>query len=295
MRIAVLGSAENWYLEDLRRAAAQQHEIVPALWREVAAAVEAGQTRVWAGRVALDQFDAVLVRTMPTASLEQIVFRMDALASLHAGGVPVINSPKAVETAIDKYLTLARVQAAGLPVPRTIACQSADEALAAFEQLGGDVVVKPLFGSEGRGLVHLCDRGLAERVLQLFAQQGAVLYVQQFLRHPGHDFRVLVIGQRVLAMRRASAGDWRTNVSRGGVATACELTEQMAHLARQSAAAVGASIAGVDLLPDDQGRLHVLEVNAVPGWKGSARALQVDVARIVIEHVAQLVQEARQA
>ena len=88
---------------------------------------------------------------MPPGSLEQVVFRMDALHRLAAAGVPVLNPPRAVEAAVDKYLTLALLAAAGLPVPSTWTGQSAAEALAAFEELGGDVVVKPLFGSEGRG------------------------------------------------------------------------------------------------------------------------------------------------
>ena len=86
---------------------------------------------------------------MPPGSLEQVVFRMDALHRIAAAGVPVLNPPRAVEAAVDKYLTLALLEAAALPVPPTWAGQGATEALAAFDALGGDVVVKPLFGSEG--------------------------------------------------------------------------------------------------------------------------------------------------
>ena len=135
---------------------------------------------------------------MPPGSLEQVVFRMDALHRVAAAGVPVWNPPRAVEAAVDKYLTLALLDQAGLPVPPTWTGQSAAEALAAFEALGGDVVVKPLFGSEGRGLVRVSDKELAWRTFHTLERLGAVLYLQRMIRHPGHDLRVFVLGGRVL-------------------------------------------------------------------------------------------------
>ena len=105
--------------------------------------------------------DGVLVRMMPPGSLEQVVFRMDALHRLEALGVPVLNPPRAVEASVDKYLVAGPARAPrACRCPPTWAGESADEALAAFEALGGDVVVKPLFGSEGRGLVRVSDREL---------------------------------------------------------------------------------------------------------------------------------------
>ncbi len=110
---------------------------------------------------------------MPPGSLEQVVFRMDALGRLEAAGATVINPPRAIECAVDKYLTTARLAAAGLLVPRTVACQTVEDAMAAFELLGGDVVIKPLFGSEGRGITRLQDEALAERAFRLLVQLGA--------------------------------------------------------------------------------------------------------------------------
>jgi ribosomal protein S6--L-glutamate ligase len=162
---------------------------------------------------------------MPPGTLEQVVFRMDALHRVAAAGVPVVNPPRAIEAAVDKYLALARLGAEGLDVPETWVGESAAAALGAFEALGGDVVVKPLFGSEGRGLVRVSDRELARRAFQTLERLGAVLYVQRFLRHPGHDLRAFVLGGRVLgAIRRhAPPGDWRTNVAVGGRPEACRL------------------------------------------------------------------------
>jgi ribosomal protein S6--L-glutamate ligase len=232
---------------------------------------------------------------MAPGSLEQVVFRMDALARLESLGVTVVNPPKAVEAAVDKFLTSAKLQAAGLLTPRTIACQSADDAMQAFAELGGDVVVKPLFGSEGRGITRLQDENLALRAFRMLEQLGAVLYLQEFIPHEGHDLRLLVIGDKVLGMRRRNAADWRTNVSRGAVAEPLEVTAELAALAHRAAEAVGASLAGVDLLPDSQGRLWAIEVNAVPGWKALARATGVDVARLVTVHLRHLVDARRTA
>jgi ribosomal protein S6--L-glutamate ligase len=225
---------------------------------------------------------------MPPGSLEQVVFRMDALARLEAAGVPVVNPAKAIEAAVDKYLATARLHAAGMLVPPTIVCQTMGDALAAFDSLGGDVVVKPLFGGEGRGITRISDAAVARRVFATLDQIGAVHYVQQFIPHDGVDWRLLVIGDEVLGMKRINPDDWRTNISLGARPGSLEVTVELAQLARRAAAAVGASVAGVDLLPARDGRLYALEVNAVPGWRALAEVSGVDVAARVLQHAAQL-------
>ncbi len=284
--LVALVSGFGWHVADLRRAAgALDIQLEAVLFAQVSAQVGAGRQTVEAGGVTLSAADGVLVRMMPPGSLEQVVFRMDALHRVVASGVPVWNPPRAVEAAVDKYLTLALLDQAGLPVPPTWTGQTANEALAAFENLGGDVVVKPLFGSEGRGLVRVSDRELAWRTLHALERLGAVLYLQQTIRHPGHDIRVFVLRGHVLgAMRRfASAGEWRTNVSLGGRAEPAEIDFEAKHLALAAATALGAEVAGVDLVEDlDRGRLTILEVNAVPGWRALSRVTGIDVAAAVL-------------
>lgn len=294
MRIAVLGSPDSWYLGDLRRAATADEEIISVPFDRLTARLACGfalaAEKIASAEHELSSCDAVLVRTMAPGSLEQVVFRMDVLSRLEAAGVAVVNPPKAVEAAVDKFLTSAKLQAAaGLATPRTVVCQSADDAMVAFAELGGDVVVKPLFGSEGRGITRLQDDALALRAFRMLEQLGAVLYLQEFIDHPGHDLRLLVIGSKVLGMKRSSADDWRTNCSRGATAEPLEVTAELAELAHRAADAVGASVAGVDLLPDRDGKLWAIEVNAVPGWKALAKATGVDVARRVLDHVGELV------
>jgi RimK family alpha-L-glutamate ligase len=283
MRIAILSAGDGWHVRDLRRAAASLgHEAVAVDFRRLAAAVPTGSLAS-----PLDGCDGVLVRTMPPGSLEQVVFRMDLLQRLQAEGVRVLNTPRAVEICVDKYLATARLAAAGLPVPETIACQTADSALEAFAALGGDVVVKPLFGSEGRGMVRVSDPELAWRTFRAVERTAGVLYLQRFVRHPGWDLRVFVIGGRVLtAMRRTGNGDWRTNVAQGGSAEAVRLTADEERLALRAADVLGAAVAGVDLLPGPGGAWYVIEVNAVPGWRALAPVAGVDVAAAVVEFLA---------
>jgi ribosomal protein S6--L-glutamate ligase len=223
---------------------------------------------------------------MPPGSLEQVVFRMDCLARYEAAGGVVVNPARAIEAAVDKFLTTAKLQAAGLLSPRTVCCQTADDAMVAFEQLGRDVVLKPLFGSEGRGITRLTDENLALRAFKMLEQLGAVLYLQEFIAHEGHDIRLLVIGERVLGMRRVNKLDWRTNISRGASAEPFAPDDSLIEIARGAADAVHAPLAGVDLLPGKDGRLYTIEVNAVPGWKALAKAHNMDIAKFVIDFVA---------
>lgn len=228
--------------------------------------------------------NSLIVRSMPIGSLEQVIFRMDCLQAWESRGIRVINPAKSLEIAIDKWLCLHRLSAAGVEVPPTICCQSRSAAMDAFEVLGGDVLVKPLFGGEGRGILRANDRDMAWRIFGTLQQLGQVLYVQQFIQHFGYDIRVLFVGDRIYAARRvAPAGHWRTNISQGSVAEPHVLTDQEFDAAQRARSAVGGSLLGIDLLPARDGRLFVLEVNAVPGWKGISTALGIDVAKQVLD------------
>ena len=151
----------------------------------------------------------------------------------------------------------------------------------AFERYGGDAVVKPLFGGEGRGIARVTDPAMALRAFKMLESLGAMIYLQPFIEHGGFDTRVLVIGETLLAMQRCNADDWRTNISQGASARPVELDDHQRTIALRAAQAVGAPIAGVDLLQSVTGQVYVLEVNAVPGWRALSRVLDVDVARLI--------------
>jgi RimK family alpha-L-glutamate ligase len=284
MRLGILCSGTGWHVADLVRAASELgHVAVKIDFRRLAAGVAVGPE-------ALADVDAVIVRTMPPGSLEQVVFRMDLLQRVEARGVPVLNAPRCLEACVDKYLTTARLAEAGMPVPPTVVCQTADSALEAFAALGGDVVVKPLFGSEGRGMLRISDVELAWRTFRTLERTGAVLYLQQMIRHPGWDLRVFVLDGRVLAaIKRHANGDWRTNVAQGGVAETTTIGDAEEALALRAADVLGAVASGVDLLRGPGGEWYVIEVNAVPGWRALAPATGVDVAAAMVSHLAERV------
>src|SRR5262249_5369045 len=155
-------------------------------------------------------------------------------------------------------LTTAKLEAAGLRVPPTVVCQHADAAFESFDALGGDVVVKPLFGSEGRGMVRVSDAEMAWRTFRTLERTQSVLYLQRFIPHPGWDLRAFVLAGRVIAaMKRWANGDWRTNVAQGGRAEPARLTEEQEWLALAAAEVLGAVTAGVDLLPGEDGTWYV--------------------------------------
>ena len=285
MRAAVIGSTGGWHAERLERAlTAHGHECLFAPVTRMVGRIDGG----FAARsrdLALDACDVVVVRAIPRGSLEQIVFRVDALHALAAAGVRAVNSAPAIEHTIDKFLTTALLAAAGVPTPRTVACERADDALVAFDDLGGDVIVKPLFGSMGFGIARVEDRDVAQRVFRALEIERAVYYLQETLPHQGLDLRALVVGGRVVAaIERVGAG-WRSNLARGARARPVALEEDRAHMCVQAAAAVGADYAGVDLLRGADGRDYVIEVNGIPGWRGVDEATGVDVAAALVEHL----------
>ena len=285
MRFLALSDQPGWHVDDLRRAAmARGHELEVCSWLALTGRV--GMESAPAG--ALTDADAVLVRTMPPGTLEQVIFRMDALHRLAAGdghprpGPRVLNSPRAVEIAVDKYLALARIEAAGLHVPATIACQRYADAMRAFDELGRDVVIKSLFGSEGFGMTRISDRDLAARAFSQLERMGNVIYVQQFIDHGGSDLRLFVIRDQVVAAMRRTSPTWRTNVARGGKPQAIEAAGEWKDMAIRAAAACEATIAGVDLVIAPGGRACVLEVNAAPGWRAISSVTGIDVAARII-------------
>jgi ribosomal protein S6--L-glutamate ligase len=281
MRIAFLSAGDGWHVRELRRAAAALgHQAETVDFRRVTAGVQIVAD-------SLAAFDGILVRTMPPGSLEQVIFRMDVLHRLESQGIAVLNPPRAIEICVDKYLATAKLEAAGLPVPPTIACQHADAAMEAFAQLGRDVIVKPLFGSEGRGMVRVSDPDVAWRTFHTLERLQSVLYLQQYVAHPGWDLRAFVIeGKVIAAMRRHANGGWRTNVAQGGRAECVRVTETEQNLAVRATAVVGAHVAGVDLLPGPSGEMYAIEVNAVPGWRALAPVVNIDVASAIVRYLA---------
>lgn len=279
--VVVVSGKRGWHVQDLERAAAEMG--IGLTWRDL----HEVQAEVPSGPLSEPARQRLLVRTLPAGSLEQVIFRLSWLHYWQASGAVVCNKPAALEACVDKFATSWRLAAAGVATPATRVSQTARQALADFHELGGDVVVKPLFGSEGRGQLRISDSDLMWRTAITLERLQAVLYLQRFIPHPGWDVRVLVLGGQVLgAMRRvATSGQWRTNVAQGAAPEPWPMDEGLAKLSVAAANAVAADFAGVDLLQDEQGRWLVLEVNGVPGWRAFAPVTGVDVARRLLDYL----------
>lgn len=284
-RIALLNSGGGWHLQRLREAfIARGAAAEPLPIARLLGSIDGGVGLASAG-VKLEAVDAVVVRVIPLGSLEQIVFRMDALHLLESGGTPIFNPPRAIERTVDKFWTSALLERAGVATPRTVATESFEDAITAFQALGGDVVVKPLFGSGGTGIFRLTDEDMATRAFRTMELHRWVYYLQQFVDHGTEDIRAFVIGGRVVAACARVGSDWRTNVGRGAVARPQRLTPAQEELALLACRAVEAEYAGVDLAVDRGGRSWVLEVNSIPGWSGLQEACSIDVASEIAAHV----------
>jgi ribosomal protein S6--L-glutamate ligase len=281
--IGVLGRAGEWHWADLTRAATGRCSLVRCQFEDLVAKVDGHGTSVYAGNTCLNELCGIILRAMPRGSLEEIVFRMDAVAALERTGVCIVNSARTCEICIDKFAALVQLQSAGLSVPHTIVCQSKEAALAAFAALSEDVVVKPVFGSEGRGLLRLRSVELAERLFQTLSQQSQTIYLQQYIEHANWDLRLLVIDGDVYAIKRHNELDWRLNATRGANVTAVQANSDECHWARRVAEIVNARFCGVDLIYDRNDQPYILEVNASPGWRYVSQACGVDIAARVLD------------
>jgi len=280
MRVGVLGNEGSWYVEELCRVGqGLGHDVASLTFPSLTAHNSSGQLQISCHEASLFKFDSVIVRTMPPGSLERIVTRMDLLSGLETAGTRIINSPKAIECAVDKWLTTQKLIQTGIPVPETAVCEDSETAIQLCEQLGGDVVVKPLFGSEGRGIIRVDSVDLAWRVFRSLERIGAVMYLQRFIPSVDGDYRILLLdGQVVGSMKRhAPPNDFRTNAAQAGICSPWAPNDHEVDLAFRAAVATDCIFCGVDLIYDRDGEAKVLEVNAVPGWKALQKACDVCV------------------
>lgn len=235
--------------------------------------------------------DAVLVRGIAGGSFEQVTKRLGVLHALRELGVPVYNDARAIERSVDKSMTSLLLHAAGVATPPTWAMESAAQAqrLVMRESAAGRaLVLKPLFGSQGKGLqlVGHVD-GVHVPLPELKGAYGSLAYLQRFIAPistPGFDWRVLVIGGRaVTAMKRVSE-HWIHNVKQGARCEPCELTPALAEIAEAAARTLQMDYAGVDILPEGSPEaLRVLEVNGVAAWQGLQRVTPFNIARAIVD------------
>jgi RimK family alpha-L-glutamate ligase len=237
-----------------------------------------------AGTSIIDDLDALIIRPIGRGSLEELVFRMDMLYKLERQGFYMVNPPTAIEHCVDKYDILALLEDVGVAVPRTLATESVNEALKSFHELGGDVVVKPIFGSRGQGATRVNDLDIADTIFKAITFHHGVIYMQEFVEHGFSDIRAFVLGDQVIASMRRVATGWKTNYSRGAYPAPAEISSEFKELAVKAAKAVGCKVAGVDILEGPDGP-RIVDVNSQPGWKGLQAVAKVNIADEIVQYI----------
>jgi RimK family alpha-L-glutamate ligase len=232
----------------------------------------------------VEELDALVVRPIGRGSLEELVFRMDMLYKLERVGVFIVNPAEAIEHCVDKYDILSILEDNDVPVPRTVATESVNEALKAFAELGGDVVVKPIFGSRGIGATRVVDSEIANTVFKAITFHHGVIYLQEFVPHGTSDIRAFVVDNHVIAAMRRVADGWKTNYSQGARPAPIELSSAHEKLAVKASKAVGCKIAGVDILEGPDGP-KIVDVNSQPGWKGLQMVTRVNIAEEIVNFI----------
>ncbi len=285
MKIGIIGSdRKEWHISRILKGL-EKRGVEAYLLPIVRLYARIGETpRISVRGYPVDDYDAVIVRRVPGGTAEQVFYRMDALRRLEDMGVIVINPSRGIEKAVDKYYTSALLEDAGINTPRTIVTESFSDAMKAFKELRGDVVVKPLFGSLGMGITRVSSEDVAYRVFRALEMTKCVYYLQEFIPHGGKDIRVFVIGDQVAASMQRESDDWKTNISSGGKAKPYTPSEEVVEMSLRASEKLGLMYTGVDIIETDD-EPYVIELNSTPGWQGLQSVTELDITEALIDHV----------
>lgn len=204
-----------------------------------------------------------------------------------AHGIPVVNSSAVAERCGDKYITSQILTTNGIPTPRVLMAFDEESALRAIESMGYPCVMKPVVGSWGRLLAKVENREMAEALIEHKATLGVnhqVFYIQEYVDKPGRDIRAFVVGDQTICAIYRSSENWITNTARGGVATNCPVTNEIAALCQRAARAVGGGLLALDLFETDTG-LTVNEINHTMEFRNSIATTGVNIPQKMIEYV----------
>ncbi len=280
-RVVILTDKPGWHGRELLRAfRALGVQAAFASLSDCRLDLEGSQALVQVPGFGTQVPDAVFVRSIEAGTFEQVTLRLSVLHALRELGVPVYNDARAIERSVDKAMTTFLLRRHGIPTLPTWVTERESIArgiLMREAAQGNELVAKPLFGSQGKGLQRLAGGASVPAEDKVHG----VWYLQRFLdcgQGNWHDWRVMVAGGRAVAAMLRRGRSWVTNVAQGGRVEAVDAGGELASLAVAATAAVGADHAGVDLMRDTQGRWMVLEVNSIPAWRGLQAVASVRIA-----------------
>lgn len=240
-------------------------------------------------RINIPQFQTLpklaFIRGIAAGTLQQVITRLNMLYILQRQGTKAYNDAKAIERTVDKGMTSFLLMESGIPTPATWVCESraAAHQLIERELLDDEhLVIKPLFGSQGKGVRLLSAENKSPLPGDLYVD--GVYYLQRKIDsgEDNHDYRVFVVNNQVVASMRRSGAGWLNNVAQGAQCDHIE-DEKLHALAVRAAKAIGIEYCGVDIMRGRDGQLWVLEVNGIPAWRGLQEVCQLDIAQTLVD------------
>jgi ribosomal protein S6--L-glutamate ligase len=239
----------------------------------------------------------VMYQGQPLVGVEAVIPRIGASKTFYGTavvrqfeimGIFTANTSMAISRSRDKLRSLQIMARRGIGLPVTGFAHSTKDIDGLVDIVGGaPLVIKLLEGTQGIGVVLAETQQAAKSVIEAFRGLDANILVQEFIKEAGGmDIRCLVLGDKVIAAmkRQGAAGEFRSNLHRGGAAARVRLTPEERSTAIRAAKAMGLRVAGVDLLRSNHGPV-VMEVNSSPGLEGIEKATEVDVAGKIIDFV----------
>ncbi len=286
MKIVVLyGSKPSANSQELVDTAVRMgHKVIDGPSTDVSSWVSPEGPRFWVGREDVTDADICLLRSYGPGSCEQMTRRISLMEHMELAGIRVINRSYPFRRARDKYATQYWLYQYGLPIPSTFTTESLARAYEKTQEMG-EVVYKPILGSMGRGSMKFQDTDLAYNAYRTLERLQHPLFIQKYIKNPGRDIRVFVIGGEVAGAvyKYLPKNSWKSNVAQGGKMVEEAISEEIINLALKATEVMELDYAGVDLLEGPDGPV-VLEMNASPGWQGIKSATGKNFAELIIEY-----------
>jgi RimK family alpha-L-glutamate ligase len=261
------------------------HDVTVGSIMDISSEVSPKGSRFWLKDKEISETDVCFLRSFGPGSCEQLTRRISMVEHLEVSGIRVVNPTYPFRRARDKYATQYTLAKAGLPVAKTYTTENLERAYRKSMDMGV-CVYKPILGSMGKGSLKFDHHDLAYNAFKLLCRVGQPLIVQEYIRNPGRDLRVFVVGDKVVgsAYKYGAVGQWKTNVAQGARMVDEPIPRDVLELGVKATRAIGLDYAGVDIIESENGPV-ILEVNGAPGWQALKKATGVDVAEEIVRHV----------